>query len=382
MSRPVDEVIRELLGPLLEARPSPSQWKLLSWDVDQGLTLTLERDHRLIMIEMSVRDTTQPCWAHTERFNIVARRPFADRSPLDSEQVQVVEHFIQLIRAREGRLPTFERPQTSRKSVVREIEVDRVLVAEGAGHYYVNPYVGCMIGCEFCWAGPNADFSRALEGLPSLPWGRWVDVKINAPEILRRELAVNAPGIVRMSPVVTDPYQSLERTFRITRGCITAMADAGFSPVILTREGRVVEDIEILKRCPSAGVGFSIPTDDDSIRAAFEPGGSPIAERLEALQACHAAGLSTFVVVQPVLPMDPARLVALVAPYVRAVRIDRMHAVSRMAYLYERAGRLDAMSDAFAARLERELRAGFEARGVSCDDLDDLGAALKVRRKD
>ncbi|MEI8255941.1 MAG: hypothetical protein WCJ30_09745, partial [Deltaproteobacteria bacterium] len=166
MSRPVDQIVRELLGPLLDARPGPSQWRLLSWDVDQGLTLTLARDNRQILIEMSARDTSQQCWAHTERFNIVARRPFAGRAPLDDEQVRVVDRLVQVIREREGQLPTFERPETSRKSDVREIEVDRVLVAEGPGHYYVNPYVGCMIGCEFCWAGPNADFSRALEGLP------------------------------------------------------------------------------------------------------------------------------------------------------------------------------------------------------------------------
>lgn len=376
MSRPVDDLMRDLLLPLFAAQPGLTQWRLLSWDVDQGLTLTLARGDRHIFVEISARDLSQPCWAHTERFNIVARRPFSGRSLLDKEDRRVVERLVQLVRAREGRLPTFERPTTARRSDVREIEVDRVLVEEGAGHYYINPYVGCMIGCEFCWAGPNADFSRTLEGLPSLQWGRWVDVKINAPTVLRRELATATPGIVRMSPVVTDPYQPLERTFRITRGCIAAMACTGFSPVILTREGRVVEDIELLCRCPSAGVGFSIPTDDDNIRAAFEPGASPIAERLDALRRCHAAGIATFVVVQPVLPMDPARLVELVAPYVRAVRIDRMHALDRMKHLYERADRMDAMTDSFASQAEQALRAGFAARGVRCDDLDDFAALL------
>jgi len=204
-------------------------------------------------------------------------------------------------------------------------------------------------------------------------------VKVNAPEVLRRELAASAPGIVRMSPVVTDPYQPLERTYRITRGCVREMADAGYSPVILTREARVLEDLDLLARCPRAAVGLSIPTDDDAVRAAFEPGAAPIEERVEALRALHAAGLRTFAVVQPVLPMDAARLVDLVAPWVRAVRVDRMHAREKSRHLYERAGRLDAMSDAFAEGAERALREGFAARGVAVDDLDDLATALGMR---
>jgi DNA repair photolyase len=121
---------------------------------------------------------------------------------------------------------------------------------------------------------------------------------------------------------------------------------------------------------------MSIPTDDDAVRAAFEPGASPIEERLDALERLHAAGVRTFAVVQPVLPMDAANLVARVAPFVRAVRIDRMHALSRARHLYARAGRLDAMGEGFAEALERELREGFAARGVRVDDLDDLATAL------
>ena len=376
MSRAVDEAARALLGPLLEGQSRDASWRLVSWDVDQGLTLTLARGERRLLVELAARDTAESCLHRTARFNIVARRLFAGDPSLEADERRAVEQLARLIRSREGLLPVLPRPEPARGSAVREIEVDRVLIAEGAGHYYVNPYVGCMIGCEFCWAASGAELSRALEGLPTLPWGRWVDVKVNAPEVLRRELAQHPPGVVRMSPVVTDPYQPLERKYRVTRGCVEAIIDAGFSPVILTRDARVLEDVALFARCPGSAVGVSIPTDDDAMRAAFEPGASPIDARVDALQRLHAAGVRTFAVVQPVLPMDVARLVARVAPFVRAVRIDRMHAVSRARHLYVRAGRLDAMDDAFAASLEQELRAGFAARGVRVDELDDLAAAL------
>ena len=376
MSRAVDEAARTLLGPLLDAQSPDAPWRLLSWDVDQGISLTLARGDRRLLVEIAARDTAESCLLRTARFNLVARRLFAGDAQLEPDERRAVEQLARLIRSREGLLPVIERPTTTRGSAVREIEVDRVLVAEGDGHYYVNPYVGCMIGCEFCWAATSAELSRALEGLPSLPWGRWVDVKVNAPEVLRRELAAQAPGIVRMSPVVTDPYQPLERKYRVTRGCVAAIVDAGFSPVILTRDARVLDDVDLFARCAGSAVGMSIPTDDDAVRAAFEPGASPIDERLDALERLHAAGVRTFAVVQPVLPMNAANLVARVAPFVRAVRVDRMHALSRARHLYARAGRLDAMGEGFAEALERALREGFAARGVRVDELDDLATAL------
>lgn len=374
MSRAADAAVRELLGPLLTATPTSSQWRLLAWDVDQGVTLTLERGDRRVRVEVSARDEGRPCFARTGRFNLAAR--MEGDGDLDADARRAVEQLVRLLRAREGRLPVLARPAPERRSAVREVEVDRVLVPEGPGRYYVNPYVGCMIGCSFCWAAEGADLSRALEGLPASPWGRWVDVKVNAPAVLRGELARHAPGTVRLSPVVTDPYQPLERAYRVTRGCLEAMAEHGFTPVVLTREARVLEDVALLRRCPGAAVGLSIPTDDDTVRAAFEPGASPIEERLDALRRLHAAGVRTFAVVQPALPMDAARLVAEVAPYVRAVRVDTMHAVERARPLYARAGRLDAMEEGFADALVRELSEGFTARGVRVDALDDLAAAL------
>jgi DNA repair photolyase len=206
-----------------------------------------------------------------------------------------------------------------------------------------------------------------------------VDVKVNAPAVLRAEVARLTPGPVRLSPVVTDPYQPLERRYRVTRGCLEVLLGARFSPVVLTRAARVTDDLALLAQFPSAAVGFSIPTDDDSVRAIFEPGADPIDERIDALARCHAAGLRTFAVVQPMLPMDPVALAARLAPLVRAVRIDRMVELDRMRPLYEGAGLGAAASDEYAARTAAALRAAFGAYGIAVDELDDLSALLGTR---
>jgi DNA repair photolyase len=281
------------------------------------------------------------------------------------------------VRQREGRLPVVgERPAAARASAVREVSASRVLIAEGRGQYYLNPYAGCMIGCSYCYVGDRADFSRSLEGQPGYAWGRWVDVKVDAPAVLRREVRGLPPGPVRMSPILTDPYQPLERTYRITRQCLEVLLEAGFSPVILTRGARVVEDLDLLTRFPRAAVGLSIPTDDDAMRARFEPGADPIEARVEALARCHAAGLRTFVAVQPMLPMDPARLVDLTAPHAHVARSDRMYDLERAAHLYVAAEATEAMTDVFFARCDAALRRGFAARGVRLDALDDMDVLL------
>jgi DNA repair photolyase len=283
-----------------------------------------------------------------------------------------VEAVAALVRVREDRLPEVERSTTGRASIVREIEVPRVLIPEGAGHYYINPYVGCTIGCEFCYVAERADMSRALEGLPHLRWGRYVDVKVNAAEVLRREVRRARPGIVRFSPILTDPYQPLERHYRITRQCLEVLGQEGFGAVILTRAALVAEDLELLKSLPAAAVGFSIPTDEDRIRQKFEPGADTIAQRLAALERLHAAGLRTFAVVQPMLPMNPERLVAALAPLISEVRIDRMYELQRVRHLYEETGRLDAATADFFKCTGEALRVGFSARGIRYDEMDDL----------
>ena len=177
-----------------------------------------------------------------------------------------------------------------------------------------------------------------------------------------------------MSPILTDPYQPIERTYRVTRGCLEVLLEAGFSPVILTRGARMVEDLPLLARFSRAAVGLSIPTDDDAVRRRFEPGADPIEARVEALAGCRAAGLRTFVAVQPMLPMDPDRLMDITAPYAHVARIDRMYDIARAQNLY--AEFPEAMTEEFFARTEDALRRGFTARGVIVDALDDMETLL------
>jgi DNA repair photolyase len=378
IDRGLDRIVRALFEPLLmEVKGRP--WRILNWDAEQGLSLFVERGDHVILVEFESRDDEKPCYDRTKRFNVLARLLFHRDAPLDDPDRALVEHIIRVVRLREGDLPVAEAPQATRRAELRQVRVERLLMPEAPGQYYINPYAGCTIGCEFCYVAERSQLSRSLEGLPELAWGRYVDVKVNAAEILRTEAGSAEPGLVRMSPILTDPYQPAEGKYRVTRSCLEVLQEFNFTPVILTRAHRILEDLELLKSFPLAVVGFSIPTNRDDVRALFEPGADPVEARFEALQACHEAGLRTFGVIQPMLPMDADEMVEAMAPWVEAVRIDRMHQLERVHPMYAKAQLEAAADDLFFDETERRLRAGFAERSVPVDDLDDLVSLLGLR---
>jgi len=162
--------------------------------------------------------------------------------------------------------------------------------------YAVNPYVGCAHACAYCYAVFMKRFTGHRE-----EWGTFVDVKVNAPEVMVRQLRRARPGTVNFG-TVTDAYQPLEADYRITRGCLEALAGCPFPTTILTKSALVLRDVDLLRRSPGVEVAFTITTLDDGLRQWLEPGASPVGERLEALGALAAAGIPTWAFCGPLLP--------------------------------------------------------------------------------
>jgi DNA repair photolyase len=378
--RQLDGLVEKLLAPLLQPRAENEAVKVLSWDVEQGISLYVKFEGRVLLIEIEPRNDAQPCFDRTARFNVCARINFQHADSLSAREARFIAAVVRMIRNREHLLPALDRPPMSRQTAVREILVDRVLFQEGDGHYYLNPYVGCMIGCEFCYVAQRADMSWGMEGLAEMPWGRRLDVKVNAADVLRRELRDRRPGVVRMSPILTDPYQPVERKYRVTRRCIEAMLGTGFIPFILTRAVRALEDLDLLRQFPRAAVGFSIPTNDDRYRRMIEPGADPVDQRLDALERFAKAGVFTVVVIQPIMPMDVDALVDRIGPFVKAVRIDRMQFPERIRHLYQRHGIDYALDDEWAAEKEVRLVERFRQYGVAVDELDNLVGFVRGER--
>jgi DNA repair photolyase len=155
------------------------------------------------------------------------------------------------------------------------------------------------------------------------PWGDFVDVKINAPDLLEKEIKKKKKGTVWISGVC-DPYQPLEAKYKLTRRCVAILAQNSWPAVIQTRSPLALRDLDIFQKSKDIDVGFSITTANDEIRKVFEPNAPPIMERLNALESLHQNGVRTYAMIAPILP-EAENLIGMLAGKVDYVIIDRMN---------------------------------------------------------
>jgi DNA repair photolyase len=231
--------------------------------------------------------------------------------------------------------------------IVKEILAKTILSKSKIYPYVVNPYTGCQHGCSYCYVR----FMKRVTGHTE-PWGEFVDVKVNAAELLRQEITKKKRERVWVSGVC-DPYQPLEEKYRLTRQCLEILARNTWPVIIQTRSPLVLRDIDILKEARDFEVGFSVTTADDTIRKLFEPGAPPINDRIQALDELHKAGIRTYAMVAPVLP-GAEGLAALLKGKVDYVLIDRMN-YHYADQVYRKYGLEDKRADDYFFRIQQEF---------------------------
>ena len=245
--------------------------------------------------------------------------------------------------------------------IVKEVHAKGILSRSQIHDYALNAYVGCQHDCAYCYARFMKRFTGHRE-----PWGAFVDAKVNAPELLAREIGRKKRGTVWISGVC-DAYQPLEEKYRLTRRCLEILVDHGWPVRLQTKSPLVLRDLDILRRAADAEVGFTITTADERIRRIFESGAPPIAKRIEALGALHAEGVPTFVMVAPLLP-HAGELAGLLRGKADRALIDRYnyHYADRV-YLRHRLQL--ALRDEFFRDEGERLRVAFENAGIPCQML-------------
>jgi DNA repair photolyase len=167
----------------------------------------------------------------------------------------------------------------------------------------LNPYMGCVHRCTFCYV-------RAFELRADRPfddrYGTSIRVKTNVVEVLRRELAKATWEHESVAiGAATDPYQPAEGRYRLTRGCLEALGEAANPFSIITRGPLIIRDVDVLadaaRRAP-VSVTFSIPTLDEEVWRRTEPGTANPRQRLRALKTLVDAGIKASVGMAPILP--------------------------------------------------------------------------------
>ena len=258
-----------------------------------------------------------------------------------------------------------------RDARIRELEVTSLLEQAGPASqpfYTLSPYVGCVIGCKFCYAQSSVGSVRRLSGAAQAPWGSYVDVRRNAPQVLARELAEPTREVlpIKFCPVVSDPYQAVESTSRITRGCleVIAAADRTWPTLLLTRSVSILEDSERIAGLARAWVGVSLPTVDEEVRRHFEPRGATIAERLEVLRSFRGLGVRTLAVVQPLLAGSLAAHADALAECADSVSIDVLRGLEGAGPLFDDPRYETSATDGWQLARAHALVEALGARGV------------------
>jgi DNA repair photolyase len=210
---------------------------------------------------------------------------------------------------------------------VKEIQAKTILTPQKVGalssyfDYSLNPYAGCAFRCSYCYV---PKFPNAKHGPEE--WGSWVEVKMNAAELLQKERQKIFGSRIFFSSA-TDPYQYVELKYRLSRRCLQELLRYQPARVTMhTRSHLILQDIDILKAFGDRlRVGVSITTDIEDIRAEFEPSAPSFARRIELVKTLTEAGVRVYASVSPLLPCNPDNFIATLKPYISHAWVDEMN---------------------------------------------------------
>jgi DNA repair photolyase len=169
--------------------------------------------------------------------------------------------------------------------------------------YTINPYRGCTHACTFCFARPTHTYLNMNAGRD---FESKIVVKVNAPEVLRRQLGAKrwkGEGIAMGTN--TDPYQRAEGRYRLMQRIIEALTDYRNPFSILTKGTLILRDLDLLveaSKVADVSTAFSIGTLDEEAWRKSEPGTPHPRKRIEAVAALNAAGIPCGILMAPILP--------------------------------------------------------------------------------
>ena len=177
---------------------------------------------------------------------------------------------------------------------IKEVNVKSILTKSNlpVSDYSVNPYIGCMHGCKYCYASFMKRFTNHPE-----QWGTFVDVKYwniikNPQKYSDKELFIGS---------VTDPYQPVEEVYKRTREFLTQMQGVPCKISIATKSDLIIRDLDLIKSFPDARVSWSINTLDENFRMDMDNAVS-IERRFKAMKIFHDAGIRTTCFISPIFP--------------------------------------------------------------------------------
>jgi len=164
--------------------------------------------------------------------------------------------------------------------------------------YCYNVYIGCTHSCRYCYA----EFMKKFTGHIHDEWGKFLDYKENAIEVLKKEIKKIEKNKWVLLGSVTDTYQPIEKKLLLTRKSLEIFLDYQAPISILTKSDLVLRDIDLLMKFQKCEVGLSFAFTDPTVSNVLEPNASSLDQRLNTLKELKQAGVLTYVFIGPIIP--------------------------------------------------------------------------------
>lgn len=181
---------------------------------------------------------------------------------------------------------------------IREIKAKSIIVKSNLPEieFVINPYIGCSHSCLYCYARFMKRFTNHLE-----PWGEFVDIKINALNLIPENTDKYKDRSILISSV-TDPYLPLESKYKLTRQIIKKLIPLQPRLTIITKSDLVLRDINLLKQFNNCVVAVSASFLDEKAKNKLEPKSISTKRRIETLKKLRERGIQTVLFISPIFP--------------------------------------------------------------------------------
>ena len=185
--------------------------------------------------------------------------------------------------------------------------------------FAINHYSGCQHPCIYCYARFVCRWRKQND-----KWGEFVDVKINAPELIARESAGKEGNVILCT--TGDPYQPIEEKYKLTRKVLRNL-NKDMKLSILTKSDSILRDVDVFRRFKKCELGLTITTLNEKIKKIFEPFSPSSYARLDALRKLKEDGFYTYVFIGPILPYltDLEEIFREVSPFVDLLMFEDLN---------------------------------------------------------
>lgn len=229
----------------------------------------------------------------------------------------------------------------------KTVKISRILnpTSIDLGEYVINPYMGCEFSCLYCYVRYNKVISRKTE-----PWGSYVDIRVNAPKLLEKEILLKKPSCVLLGST-TECFQDIEKKYRITKNILEILNRYKVYYNILTRSTYISEYADLLTKGYCRKIYFTINNIADPVKRILEAKSPLYKERYKTINELLTQGVDVVPYFSPILPwISDLKGLFLKFPKARSVEFEGLNL---------RVGNIEKIVEAITS-IYPDLKAGYE----------------------